>query len=94
MEDEDYIIVDKNKLDELIQRVRVLEKKIDNLDASSWQKLLYTNDELQELLDVTARTLQSYRNKGEIGFIKKGRKIYYRKEHVQEFLGNGEKSSF
>lgn len=47
---------------------------------------LLTNSQLSEELSITTRTLQNYRDKGLIEFIKIGRKIYYQKEAVFSFL--------
>lgn len=52
------------------------------------QNELLTNQELSQLLSVTTRTLQTYRDKGMIEFIQIGRKVYYSNDAVETFLNN------
>jgi excisionase family DNA binding protein len=51
-------------------------------------KFVYTNDEVCELLRVTKKTLQKWRDEGRIGFsqVKSGGKVWYTKNHIEEFL--------
>lgn len=52
------------------------------------QNELLTNQKLSQLLSVTTRTLQTYRDKGMIEFIQIGRKVYYSNEAVETFLNS------
>jgi len=48
-----------------------------------------TGKEVMKILDISSRTLQTYRDSGSIGFAQLGRKkIYYRKADVEQFLNN------
>jgi excisionase family DNA binding protein len=50
-------------------------------------KKLFTSAEAAELLKVTTRTLQTWRDTGAISFIKiMGGKIFYTQEHIDELL--------
>jgi hypothetical protein len=48
--------------------------------------LVYSNDSLAKLLGVCRRTLQGYRDKRKINYSKVGRRIFYRREDVENFL--------
>lgn len=52
---------------------------------SSFVKWL-TGDEVTQILRVSKRTLQNYRDQREISFYQIGRKIYYKSIDVDEFL--------
>lgn len=47
-----------------------------------------TNKQVTELLKISSRTLQKYRDEGEISFSQRNGKIYYRIEDVDQFLMN------
>jgi len=50
------------------------------------EKLWLTQEETKEVLCVSSRTLQNYRDKGAISFSKVGRKIRYKKVDVESLL--------
>lgn len=75
--DENYIKIEK-RLSELI---KLLEQ---NKIPDSIQVL--ENSQLTKHLNVSLKTLQTWRDNGNIGFTQIGTKIYYRIADVQEFL--------
>lgn len=44
------------------------------------------NKQFTKLMSVSARTAQTWRNEGKIGFSKEGKKIYYRLSDIEKFL--------
>jgi excisionase family DNA binding protein len=50
------------------------------------EKLWLTQQETKEVLCVSSRTLQNYRDNGALSFSKVGRKIRYKKEDVESLL--------
>lgn len=53
-----------------------------------------TNRQAMELLDVSKRTLQSYRDGGLITFSQVGSKIYYSRQDINAFLKKHSNPSF
>lgn len=47
---------------------------------------LFTSDQVCELLRISKRSLQNYRDRGIIDFIQCGRKILYTESGIQAFL--------
>ncbi|MCH8904348.1 MAG: helix-turn-helix domain-containing protein [Bacteroidetes bacterium] len=80
---------------ELLKELGDIKDAISQIPNNS-EKDVYTEKEVRSLLDVSAKTLQNYRNSGKIGFvkIKDARKILYKKEHISEFLNKNEFKAF
>jgi excisionase family DNA binding protein len=47
-----------------------------------------SSDDVCNLLQVSKRTLQNYRDRGIIPFSQIGRKIYYKASDIEEYLSN------
>lgn len=75
--DDNYIKIEK-KLSELIKQLEI------NRLPESIQVL--ENSQLKKCLNVSTKTLQHWRDNGNIGFSQIGTKIYYRISDIQEFL--------
>jgi excisionase family DNA binding protein len=74
-------------LDEIYSKLGVIEENISSLSKTnpcidSW----LTTKQVAKLLDLTERTLQTYRDRGDIPFSQYGRVVRYRAQDVQEFL--------
>lgn len=52
----------------------------------SFQKDWLSTEEVMEMLHVSRRTVQNYRDEGKISYSQHGRKILYPREGVEEFL--------
>lgn len=53
---------------------------------NSFQKEWLNTEEVMEMLDVSRRTVQTYRDEGKIPYTQNGRKILYPREGIEEFL--------
>jgi len=69
------------KLEEIIELLQDEGKK----DKEN-RTPLYNNADIQKLLGISSSTLQKYRSTGMIGFIQKGKKIYYTQKHLDDFI--------
>lgn len=79
------IIVEKSSLDLLIQKVEALLEKTNNKQEQKKEWL--EPQEVMEILKISPRCLQTYRDQGKIGFSKIGKKkIYYSRKSVEELL--------
>lgn len=70
------------KLDAFAQRVETLCK---NSEDKSLQKWL-DNQDVCEILDISKRTLQTYRDNGTLAFSQIGHKMFYRPEDVEQVI--------
>ena len=49
-------------------------------------EVIYDNSDFIRLMNISKRTAQDWRDEGLITFSQIGSKIYYRQEHVKEFM--------
>lgn len=83
-----YLLVEKEAFEKLLEKVDILNNKVDALMASreSTQELLGTNEAVQ-YLGVCAKTLQRYRDEGKVEFSKiSGKKILYKKTDLEKLI--------
>lgn len=52
----------------------------------SFRKDWLSTEEVMEMLNVSRRTVQNYRDEGKISYTQHGRKILYPREGIEEFL--------
>lgn len=79
------------KLNEMLRKMNLLLREIENL-GSEPQELWLDNDQVCNYLNISKRTLQSYRDKRLIKYSQFGSKIWYKFQWVQEFLQRNMKS--
>ncbi len=70
------------RLKTLADRVEKISKERGDMSLKNW----LDNHDVCMLLNVSLRTLQSYRDAGKIGYSQIGHKIYYRPEDVEQLL--------
>lgn len=63
-------------------------------DTPRYEKPLYTNKEMMEMLDVDPKTLKSYRDGGLLPFTMHGSKYFYSLEDVKKFLEAGHHDAY
>jgi len=74
-------------LEEIHSRLGVIETKIDSISKTNNQGSTWlTTKEVAILLQVSTRTIQTYRDQGTIPFSQFGREVRYRSEDIQAFL--------
>jgi len=67
---------------------QVVSEKLPPLVRAATEKKYLTISETCDLLDVSRRHLQYLRDSGQIGFVKHGKKIYFRREDLERFFDN------
>lgn len=72
-----------NKIAHLAQQVETLSKCKD-LGLKKWM----TSKEIADLLGISLRTLQTYRDKGMIPYTQIGNKLYYNPNEVRQIMNN------
>ncbi len=92
---EKLVILTENQLKSLISTtVRKTIEKGRESDHKVVQKEWLTNKEVCEMLSITLKTMQNYRDKGIIPFSKIGSKLYYRKSDINSFLESNYRPAF
>ena len=85
----EIICIDKRIFDELIVRLSEIEKKVTRLCSPARDaglKKWMDNRDVCEVLRISKRTLQVYREKGLLPYTRIKNKIFYRPEDVQKLL--------
>lgn len=83
----EIICIDKRIFDELIVRLSEIEKKVTRLCSPAGDaglKKWMDNRDVCEVLRISKRTLQVYREKGLLPYTRIKNKIFYRPEDVQK----------
>lgn len=79
------IHLDDDTLDHITSAVKEAVKE--QLPAmGNFKKDWLTTDEVMEMMNVSRRTVQNYRDEGKIPFSKEGRKILYPRQGIEQFL--------
>ena len=82
----DFYEKTEKKLDKIIDSVNefgVKTKLVQNVDPKN---VFFDNQEFLQLMNISKRTSQMWRDTGFIGFSQLGNKIYYRLEDIQNLL--------
>lgn len=83
------IAIEKAAYTMMLERISKLKKRVNDLypnEGGVLQEEWIENAELSHRLNISLRTLQSYRERGVIGFSTIGRKIYYKLSEVDKLL--------
>ena len=88
-------IITETDFNQLMGKIDLMEKKIDALTKNGFGgKQLYTIKDACELLQVSTRTLQKYRDEGMVGFTQVGDKIYFKQADIDTFLNGNRVEAF
>jgi DNA-binding MarR family transcriptional regulator len=87
------IILSAQQYKELVNRLDVLNKKLEEKQKSPDDTFL-DNQEFLQLMHISKRTAQSWRDEGKVSFSQIGSKIYYRMSDVQKLLDKNYKAAF
>ena len=85
----DIISMDSRLFDTLLRRMKAIEEKVTALYTQEEDLMLkhwLDNQEVCEILGITQRTLQTYRNKGLLAYTCIRHKIFYKPEDVENVL--------
>jgi lactate dehydrogenase-like 2-hydroxyacid dehydrogenase len=64
-----------------------LQRRYDEIDQlAKAKKIWVNNEEASELLKVSKRTMQNYRDKGILGYAQIGKQVYYKLEDIENLL--------
>jgi excisionase family DNA binding protein len=78
--------IPESKFNELTSKLDRLEQSQNRIFEIATDGTLYTSEEVQKLLGVSQKTLQTYRDKYLIEFIQIGGLVRYSRKAVSEFM--------
>ena len=87
----EVITIESDAFSEIIAVLKGLNEKFNKLEFDAKYPLSekwLDNQEVMQLLNVSKRTLQMYRDESLIGFSQVGNKMYYKTTDVEQFLKN------
>lgn len=87
------IILSTKQYKELVNRLDVLNKRLEEKEKSPDETFL-DNTEFLQLMNISKRTAQTWRDEGIVSFSQIGSKIYYRMSDVQKLLDKNYKKAF
>ncbi|MBW4971181.1 helix-turn-helix domain-containing protein [Croceibacter atlanticus] len=87
------VILSKNQYQELLGRIEEINTKITETSKKPEDVFLDNADFLQ-LMHISKRTAQTWRDEGKISFSQIGNKIYYRMSDVQTLLNKNYNKAF
>ncbi|NDV96438.1 DNA-binding protein [Dysgonomonas sp. 521] len=82
----EFKIVESRTFDRLKQCLRELLERSNRLRPSSVQEDWWDNQDICRLLDISPRTLQTYRDKGLLPYSQVGHKCYYKVQDIEQFI--------
>ena len=82
----EVLILAKEEYEGIISTLNSILKRIDELSIGGSPQKTLTNKEVCQMLHISNRTLQNYRDSGEIEFSQIGRKIFYNQTSIHQFL--------
>ena len=83
----EYVAIEKNEYELMVDTIKNAVKEINNLvEERSVESEWVENGELSEMLGLTKRQMQGYRERGVLGYSIIGRKIYYKRAEVEKLI--------
>lgn len=80
-----FLDMNDDFFNELMERLKEIQKQLHKL-GSEPEELWIDNDQARSYLNVSKRTLQSYRDRKIIQYSQHGSKIWYKYDWIREFL--------
>ncbi|KAA6336619.1 hypothetical protein EZS27_015249 [termite gut metagenome] len=87
----DIIAIERNAFNQMIQRFEDFSKQVKSFCGNSQNNEQWlSNKEVCELLQISPRTLQSYRDNGTLLYSQIGRKCYYRVLDIENLINQSQ----
>lgn len=87
------VILSQDQYDSIINRIDEIKAEVKNTSKSSDEEFIDNADFIQ-LMKISKRTAQSWRDEGKISFSQVGGKIYYKMSDVQALLNSNYNPAF
>ena len=87
------IILSKNQYDELLKKIDEVKTSLDEKQKNP-KDVFVDNQEFLQLMNISKRTAQTWRDEGVVSFSQIGSKIYYRMSDVEKLLEKNYNKAF
>lgn len=88
------VAIESKTFEQIKERFKDFSNQVRNLCGDNQEKKQWLcNEDVCGLLQISPRTLQSYRDNGILPFSQIGRKCYYRVSDVEQLINNSKKES-
>lgn len=87
------IILSKNQYDELLKKINEVKTSLDEKQKNP-KDVFVDNQEFLQLMNISKRTAQTWRDEGVVSFSQIGSKIYYRMSDVEKLLEKNYNKAF
>lgn len=87
------IILSKNQYDELLKKIDEVKTSLDEKQKKP-KDVFVDNQEFLQLMNISKRTAQTWRDEGVVSFSQIGSKIYYRMSDVEKLLEKNYNKAF
>jgi hypothetical protein len=78
--------IPESKFNELLSKLDRLEENQNRIFELAQKEVLFDSKYIQDLLGISQKTLQIYRDRGQIEYIQIGGLVRYKKQAVDNFL--------
>lgn len=85
----EVVIMEASTFEAMMAGVESFARRVENLYKQHGEKCLQEwldNQDVCEILGISKRTLQTYRDNGTLAFSQIGHKMYYRREDVKKLM--------
>lgn len=83
----EIVAIEKRTFEQIIQRFEDFAKQVNALCGQSRRNENWLgNKQVCELLKISSRTLQTYRDTGVLPYSQIGRKCYYKNSDIEQFI--------
>lgn len=83
------ITIESQAFQKLLDQLEAIQQKLDKEKSTTpLSDIWMDNQDVCELLHISKRTLQHYRDSGKLPFSQIGAKIYYKASDIDAFLNN------
>ncbi|WP_425658477.1 helix-turn-helix domain-containing protein [Tenacibaculum ascidiaceicola] len=87
------IILSKNQYDELLKKIDEVKTSLEEKQKNP-KDVFVDNQEFLQLMNISKRTAQTWRDEGVVSFSQIGSKIYYRMSDVEKLLEKNYNKAF
>lgn len=83
---DELVLVPLNKWNIMVEKISRLTKAVEMLKNPDVRKKVYTNSDIQKLLNVNDKLIRKYRNEGLLSYSVEGCKYWYTEQDVTNFF--------
>ena len=87
------IILSKNQYNELLKKIDEVKTSLDEKQKNP-KDVFVDNQEFLQLMNISKRTAQTWRDEGVVSFSQIGSKIYYRMSDIEKLLEKNYNKAF